>query len=178
MAHQYTSNRKIESEALPGVTFWVRKLTEGRRAALRAKLAEPNKKIRQIMRQQSELEKTPIEERDTAAWLELDDDFNSILIDINSLYIFWGLSKIEGLEVDGKPLGVEDAADFPSNLFAEIMDRVKEEMELSGAETKNSSSLPTSQGQVATEGTSGTAQSAEEKAGTGNGTVANIIPIM
>ena len=180
MAYQYNSTRKVESETLPGVTFYLRRMTEGRRSALRAKLADHNRRIREIMKAQADLEKTPIEERDTASWMELNDEFESILQEkINPQWVSSFLTKVEGLEVDGKSVNCEDWADFPSHFFQEVLDKIKHEAELGGADEIPNSSLPLiSHAQEGGAVRSTAASSAEGKDGTENETAANIIPIM
>lgn len=147
--NQYTTVRQVESAAIPGVKFYLYKMTEGRRLTLRAAISAPNRRIREILRDQAAIEKVPEEDRDVAKWLETQDEFEQIMLEkINPAWLQWGLKQIEGLSVDGKPLGKEDWADWPSVVFDEVVKAIKEEAELNGSERKNFE-LPTTSGEVA-----------------------------
>ena len=137
--HRYDTTRRFESIALPGVSVVLKKMTEGRRLELRKLISEPNKRIRDIMREQVKLEKIPEVERDIPQYLDLMDEFDGIMIEkIDPAWITWGVKQVEGLVVDGRTLGVEDWPEWPSSLFREVVDEVKSEAELNGAERKNS----------------------------------------
>lgn len=149
MPHKHDTTRRFESEIFPGITVVLRKMTEGRRLELRKLISEPNRRIREILREQAAIEKVDEESRDMARWLELQDEFDGIMIEkINPAWITWGVKQIEGLSVDDRPLGVEDWKDWPSALFDEVLTAVKSEAELNGAERKNFES-PTISGEQA-----------------------------
>jgi hypothetical protein len=120
-------------------------MTEGRRSSLRKLLAEPNAKIRAIMREQAKIEAEPEGSRDNAKWLELQEEYSGIMLEtVDPAWVTWGVKQIEGLEVDSKTLTLEDWQDWPSALFNEVLEAVKSESELNGAERKNSESPTTS----------------------------------
>ena len=175
MKHAYSTTRSIPLETFPGIEVVLRKMTEGRRLELRKLIAEPNRRIREILREQASIEKEPEETRDMSAWLERQDEFDQIMIEkINVAWIQWGVKQISGLEVDGRALGVEDWADWPSSLFDEILTLVKSEAELNGSDRKNSE-LPTTSGELgALDQNPSTAPSAKEEVGGASETVAFI----
>ncbi len=166
MPHNHETTRRFESETTPEVTLILRKMTEGRRIELRKIIADPNRRIRDILRSQSMIEQSPEEARDNLKWLELQDEFDEIMITtLNPSWVKWGIKQIEGLVVDGKSLGVEDWQDWPSVLFDEALTVVKAEAELNGAERKNFA-LPTISGeQVVSSPQSSTAEIAEKRDG-------------
>jgi hypothetical protein len=124
-------------------------MTEGRRLDLRSKISEPNRRIREILKEQAAIEGQSEETRDSAKWLELQDEFDGLMLEkVNPAWLTWGLKRIDGLEVEGKPLGVEDWKDWPSALFEEVIVAIKAESELNGTERKNSELPTTSGGQV------------------------------
>lgn len=145
---KYTTTRMVESKTIESVKFYLLKMTEGRRLSLRTLISEPNRRIREIMREQADIEKLPEEQRDMAKWLESQDEFDSIMLQkINPAWIRWGVKAVEGLEVDGKLLTKDDWSDWPSIFFDEVLRAVKDEAELNGAERKNFES-PTTSGEV------------------------------
>ena len=136
--YKHDTTRRISSEIFSGVSVILRKMTEGRRLELRKLLGEPNRRIREILREQAAIEKIPEETRDMSKWLELQDEFDGIMIErVNPSWITWGVKQIEGLEVDGRSLGVDDWKEWPSALFDEVLKAVKDEAELNGSERKN-----------------------------------------
>jgi len=148
MSFKYDGVRRRESTTCPGVVFYLRKMTEGRRLAYRAKLREANAQLREIMRDQGKLLEMPEEARDHNKIMELQDQYEDLQLTVmNPETIKWGVKQIEGLEVDGKPLTLEDWQEWPSHLFNEILLAVNEESALNGDEIKNSSS-PTTSGEL------------------------------
>lgn len=148
MAHKYEGVRRRESTTCEGVVFFLRKMTEGRRLAYRAKLREANAKLREILREQGKLLEMPEEARDHDKIMDLQDQYDDLQLNVmNPETIKWGVKQIEGLEVDGKALTLEDWEEWPSHLFKEVLEAVNEESQLNGAEIKNSSS-PTTSGEL------------------------------
>ncbi len=146
MAYKHETTRRVESELFEGVSFVLKKMTEGRRIQLRTLLNKHNIRIREILREQAAIEATSEETRDVPKWLELQEEFDSIMLEhINPTWIEWGVKMIDGLESDGNPLTTAEWRDWPSALVAEVVAAVKAESELNGAERKNSE-LPTTSG--------------------------------
>jgi hypothetical protein len=138
MGYKHETTRRYESETFEGVTVFIYKMTEGRRADLRSRIAEYNAQMRDILREQDVLNKVPEEERDIPKLLELNDKFDGLQMKISPEWILWGVKSIEGLEADGRPLTVSEWTDWPSALFDEVLTKVREETELKGAQIKNS----------------------------------------
>lgn len=133
---------------------------------LRKLIAQPNRRIREILREQEEIGRVPDETRDNAKWLELQDEFDEIMLTaINPAWVKWGVKQIEGLSVDGKSLGLDDLLDWPSVFFDEVLTTVKLEAELNGAQRKNSLSRTTSGEPVDLSPNPSTASPAKEEAG-------------
>jgi hypothetical protein len=173
--YKHDTTRRVGSEIFSGVSVVLKKMTEGRRLELRKLIAEPNRRIREILREQANIEKEPEESRDMGLWLSLQDEFDGIMIEsINPAWITWGVKQIEGLEVDGRSLGVDDWKEWPSALFDEVLTAVKGEAELNGSDRKNSE-LPTTSGAQADSSQSPlTVVSAEKEVGGESETVTSI----
>lgn len=164
MSYKHETSRRHESVNFPGVIFYLRKMTEGRRLDLRTRIAEPNRRVMEILKEQAVIEGVAEGERDTAKWLQLQDEFDGLMLEkINPEWIKWGVKHIEGIESDGVPLTVDTWKDWPSLLFGEILDAVKQEAELLGSERKNLPSPTTSGAPEAGSLTRTTAPSAENE---------------
>jgi hypothetical protein len=175
MKHSYNTTRNIALETFPGVEVVLRRMTEGRRLELRNAIGEPNRRIRDILREQAVIEQQPEEIRDVAAWLALQDEFDGIMIEkVNVAWVKWGVKSLQGLEVDGRILGLEDWADWPSSLFDEVLNLVKQEAELNGNERKNSESATISGAPADLKANPSTAPNAKSADGGGIETVVSI----
>jgi hypothetical protein len=173
--YKHDTTRRVGSEIFSGVSVVLKKMTEGRRLELRKLIAEPNRRIREILREQANIEKEPEESRDMGLWLSLQDEFDGIMIEsINPSWIIWGVKQIEGLEVDGRSLGVDDWREWPSALFDEVLTAVKGEAELNGALRKNFESATTSGAQADSSQSPLTVVSAEKEVGGESETVTSI----
>lgn len=164
--HSYITTRSVPLETFPGVEVVLRKMTEGRRLELRKLIGEPNRQVREILKEQAAIEQQPEESRDMARWLFLQDSFDGLMIEkVNVAWVQWGVKALLGLEVDGRVLGVEDLLDWPSALFDEVFTLVKSEAELNGTERRNLGSATTSGAQVVASQSPLTAPSAESADG-------------
>lgn len=161
-----------ESAAAPGVTFFVRRMTEGARLRLRLDLAAAFAKLRAIEADRSDLldraaerlrkaaeeilvaELLPAERRDLADLVEREALVQAT--EINPAYLAAGLDSIEGLTLDGA--AITDAAGLarvPSpELYREVMDAVLAAAGMS-AETRGNSASPSTSGAVEAPTTSG-----------------------
>lgn len=138
-----TSTVVVESKAVPGVKYTLKKMTEGRRIKLRAQIAKPARRLVEIlgdieaerialeyhMQQKKLAEENGIDfaetynltrvselvtERDT-----LDKD------EIRPAYLRWGLKSVDGLTIDGKPADaesiIENGSDEAIKLYEEMI---------------------------------------------------------
>jgi hypothetical protein len=133
----YETTRTVESTEFPGVTYSLYRMTEKRRRELRAKVAQANKVMRDLMRQQGALMKQGDDDRDEMTLVELQEKFDQVVgEELNPAYVLWGVQKIAGLSIRGQELGVEDWAEWPSALFEEVLAAVKAEAEMNGSAKK------------------------------------------
>ena len=164
MVYRHETTRRHESKLFEGVVFYLNKMTEGRRLSLKSAIAEPTKRLRELLHEQEDIIKQDESVQDLNKYSELQEQIDEIIYaTINPEWLKWGLKKIEGFESDGKPLDVQDWADWPSALFNEALEKIKSESELGGLERKNSE-LPTTSGELgAPSPIPSTAPSANEK---------------
>jgi hypothetical protein len=119
----YESVVLVESQAGPGVTFTVQKMSYSRRADLM-------RRIRDLARRQEFLRASdqPGDKMDAAL----------IETEINRVYLEWGLKSVSGLTVDGQEATPELLAESgPEDLFREALEAVRRQMGLSEEERKN-----------------------------------------
>ena len=141
-----SSTFKKESKLYPGVSFTVVVMTEGRRRNLRLAQAESQSELKGIVREMETIQREQEEVRDLQRLTELTEQFDLVMSEkVNPAWLKWGCTRIEGLFVDEKELGVVDYLDWPSDLFAEVVNVVRGEGELGDKEVKNSE-LPTTSG--------------------------------
>lgn len=154
-AYKFDTSSRKESQACPGVSFILRKMTEGRRLNLKKQLTEANSKLRTIIREQDTLfekQRTagadyPGIVQDNMKIMDLQGEYETIMMEtVNPATFIWGCKQVEGLESEGKVLTIDDWQDFPTVLYEEILTAVNSESQLKGAEIKNSE-LPITSGQ-------------------------------
>jgi signal recognition particle subunit SEC65 len=145
-----TTIRK-ESQKYPGVFYTLKKMSEGRRVALRLLIAEPTAEIRSILREMRHIEEQYPDfkerpEHATQQMFDLADRMDGITISkIDPFWLRWGLKELEGLEIDDQPADAELLiSDGPPGLFEEIVEAIKVLAQLNGEEEKNSESPTTS----------------------------------
>jgi hypothetical protein len=175
---KYTSTRSYESEVAPGVTITLRKVNEKRRAELMRQTAPFIEQQRAIAKKFLEIQAraTPVFEGQDEAGnpkpkmdpitceqvteysaedlvklsdlLTERDNFETL--EVNPIYIRWGVSSVDGLEIDGRPATVEDLLgdDSPDGLVKEILAVLQGKIDLS-SEKKSASSLPSTSGDPA-----------------------------
>ena len=119
----YESTVTVSSETLPGVQFTIRRMSFGRRL-------EFSHRVRELAGRYEFTEaSTHAGDKLEAAVLQRE---------IDKLYFSWGLTRVEGLDIDGGPATVENLLDNgPEQLCREIIDAVKRECGLSPEERKN-----------------------------------------
>jgi hypothetical protein len=119
----WVSTVESASEAVPGARYRVRRMSLGRRNALIRSVRE--------LAQRAEFHSAgeALEERLEASALALE---------IDAVYLRWGLAGIDGLTIDGQPATAELLiADGPEELAREIATAVKAQCSLSDDERKN-----------------------------------------
>jgi hypothetical protein len=122
-ALQYESVMWVDSEAAPGVTFAIHRVSFGRRMEL-------SRKVRELSRKAEFLEAgTEVHEKIEA---------NILAQEIDAMYLRWGLASIDGLLIDGEAADSERLLDRgPEGLVREIVGAIKHECGLSETERKN-----------------------------------------
>ena len=119
----YESVAVVESQAAPGVTFTVAKMSYGRRTELMRRIRDLARRMEFLAAGQE-----PGERMD-AALLEAE---------IGRLYVSWGLRAISGLVVDGAEATPELLAESgPEDLFREALTAVQAQAGLNEKERKN-----------------------------------------
>ena len=119
----YESTKTIPSAVYPGVRITIRRMTLGRRLEM----------IRQVKERAKRLEFHQ-------AGDSLEDVLSSSLLtcEIERIYFEWGLSNVEGLEIDGEPANKESLYESgPEQLCKEVIEAVKAEIFLTESERKN-----------------------------------------
>jgi hypothetical protein len=118
----YQSLRRIDSTSVPGVSFWIRRVSLAHRIELLTS-------VRELLRRNEFLSAGSELERSEAA-------LGSVIA--TRLYVEWGLARIEGITIDDAEcttaLLVEKG---PEDLCAEVAAAVQHELGLSEDERKN-----------------------------------------
>ncbi len=122
-ALHYASVISIESKAAPGVRFAIHRISFGRRMEL-------SRRVREISKKAEFLEAgTELHERIEA---------NILAQEIDSMYLQWGLVRIEGLVIDGEVATADRLLEKgPEDLAREVVGAIREQCGLSETERKN-----------------------------------------
>jgi hypothetical protein len=120
---QYESVVKFESCCIPGVRYTIYKMSFGRRLEL-------TRRVREIgMKLEFHVAGTGVKEQIEATVLA---------VEIDRLYLSWGLSAIEGLEIDGRTATPELlVSSGPEDLSREILAAIRGQCGLTDDERKN-----------------------------------------
>jgi hypothetical protein len=120
---RFESTLEYESAQLSGVRYRIRRISYGQRLELARRLHEL------VQRREFHRASEGASEQVADAWLGLEMD---------KLYLEWGLEAIEGLEIDGGAAGAGELFQRgPDALTREIIDRIRAEAGLSEDERKN-----------------------------------------
>lgn len=127
----YASSFEVESQAMPGVRYRLRRISFGRRLDLARTLRDQ------------------LESMDRALLLpagEARDAETALLAaEMDRAHLCWGMESIEGLEIDGIPASADSLlAAGPEPLVAEILAAIRHETGLEETERKNSAPPSTS----------------------------------
>ena len=119
----YESVAVVESQVTRGVRFTVAKMSFGRRTELMQQVRELARKMEFL-----EAGQDPGQKMDAAL----------LRVEVDRLYVRWGLRAISGLDLDGMEATPESLADAgPEELFREAVAVVRSQTGLSAAERKN-----------------------------------------
>ena len=120
---QYDSGVSVASQAFPGVAFRLRRMSFGRRLELM-------RRVRELAQRMEFAEAgTGFADKVEASLLSLE---------VERLYLQWGLEAVSGLELDGAAATPEALMERgPERLCREIIDAIKAECGLSEEERKN-----------------------------------------
>jgi hypothetical protein len=120
---EYTSVIQKESSVAPGVSYSIARVSFGRRAALLGRIRDLVSKVE---------------------FLEAGENFRekmeaaALRMQIERLYLEWGLVEVRGLELDGQPATPESLVEKgPEDLSREILAAIKAEFGLTEEERKN-----------------------------------------
>lgn len=120
---RYDSTREVESCALPGVLFRIRKMSFGRRLEFARRVREFSHRLEFLQAGESAVDKL-----ESAA----------ITAEIDQMYLDWGLVSVRGLWIDG---GEADArsvgAAGPEDFCREVIAAIKRECFLYEEDRKN-----------------------------------------
>lgn len=136
--------------ALPewdGVTFTIRRPTEGLRIRMREQLAAALEQLREAIGEARAVDESG--ENDAASTVKLQKISDRIEFlqgnQIDIAHLRASLVKVEGLEIDDAPATVESLIENgPRELYVEILQAIRKESGLSESERKNSESPITS----------------------------------
>jgi hypothetical protein len=118
----YTSLLWLESKAVPGVRFSIRKISLGQRIEL-------SSRVRELTLRNEFLRAG-----------EPSDEIEASMADmlVEKLYVEWAAHELEGLTIDGKAATVALVIERgPAGLVSEIASAIRAELELSEFERKN-----------------------------------------
>ena len=119
----YESVAEVESRVARGVRYSVAKMSFGRRADLM-------RQVREMARKMEFLEAGS----DTGEKM----DAGLLQVEIDKLYVAWGLRAVTGLQLDGMAATPESLAESgPEELFQEALELVRSQAGLTAAERKN-----------------------------------------
>jgi len=119
----YESTREIESQAAPGVRYRVARMSFGRRIELMRRIRELSRRMEYL-----EAGREPGEKMDAGL----------LRVEIERLYLEWGLLGISGLVLDGEEATPQQLAEAgPEELFREAVAAVRSETGLTESERKN-----------------------------------------
>lgn len=119
----YESSVEFSSETTPGVTFRVKRITFGRRLEL-------TRRVREIARR--------IEFADAGTGFTDKVEASLLSMEVDRLYLEWGLESVMGLTLDGMSAGVVDTIERgPEELCREMVEAIRRECGLTEEERKN-----------------------------------------
>jgi hypothetical protein len=157
---KYSSTLTVQSNAFPGVSFKLRKMSEARRSEFRLAIASIQDQIDANSRESARLMALlPKDGDETAIDPQLQVQIEGLLRkqtalisgELNQAYVRWGLKSIDGLEHEDDDQPIVDADALisvgPPELFVEIAEAIIRASGMSEADLKNFA-LPSTSGAV------------------------------
>ncbi len=133
----FSSKRTVTSKTVPGVEIVLRKMTESRRQELVMATSDVNSRLAekyQALRKLRE-DKAPVLSIQTVS-----DEINALTKkELIPLQIKWGVAEIRGLRLEepAEDASVDNATEWPVELFDEVQDLLEKGNGLSELEVKN-----------------------------------------
>ena len=122
-AMEYESTVTRPSKTVDGVSFTISRMSFGRRIELTRRVRDLTRKVEFLQAGDD------VREKVEASWLG---------VEVERLYLEWGLREISGLSIDGQPASVDKLiADGPEDLSREIVAAIRAECGLGVDERKN-----------------------------------------
>lgn len=119
----YASERTVASQASPGVTFTLRRISAASRLDLISRLGALAAQLEMLRSSEALADRVQAE---------------ALRIQIDREYLFWGLKDVQGLRIDGVSANAELLfASGPESLVQEIVRCIRKECELDADERKN-----------------------------------------
>ncbi len=120
---KYDSMLELESHSHPGVRFRIRRPSFKRRSMLIGQVRELGRNLQFL---------------DAGEGVADRIEAFHVHSKIDQLYLEWGLDSVEGLEIDGSAITIEDMLEKgPESLTREILERIKGQLSLTEDERKN-----------------------------------------
>lgn len=120
---EYDSSICVASRTYPGVEFTIHRISFGRRMDLCRRVRDIGKKLEFLEAGKHFHEKV---------------EANLLTHEIDTIYLEWGLVRVDGLLIDGEPASVELViAKGPEELTREMVEAIKAQCGLSEEERKN-----------------------------------------
>lgn len=119
----YTSIVRKESKSLPGVWFEVHRVSLGRRIELARQIREFSGRM---------------EFAEAGATFSDKVEASALALEIERIYLLWGIRAVGGLTVDGEPATVSAVIERgPESLYREMVEAVRHECGLNEDDRKN-----------------------------------------
>lgn len=155
---KFSSTKKFDSKTCEGVSFTIRVMTEGVRARLALKLADPIDRLQRAQREAGALDIPRTDDGDidvndqptVDTLIKLDGVTTRVQMirknEIDPSYFQECFVSIEGLEIDGETTISVDLMkqSGPLDLYEEMIDKIRAELELTNEQRRNLESPTTS----------------------------------
>jgi hypothetical protein len=173
---KFNRTKTFQSKLYPDVSFDVRAMTEGHRTNMMVAVAEPLAEVhdlsaeietirRQFPRDENSMIPTDVDPKMAAEVYKLSDKIEVLKKSkIDPVYVKYGLADVRGVDdLRPEPSEGELRTAVPEDLYQEILQAVKTEVEMSPEERRNLSSPTTSAAEAGGPTSGSTAASVEEK---------------